>query len=93
MESSAEFISEYFGNNEPLSDAEIDQLASALYKLAMEGVAVPKHLLRHSYTGDLSTSRHYGHTLDAIPPALDRLGTDREEHYRHDLSGATTTPP
>ena len=80
MESSARerFIREYFGDNQPLSEAEIDQLASALYKLATEGAPIPKPLLRHSYTGDLNTSRHCGHTLDAIPAALDRLGPDRE---------------
>lgn len=80
MQSSARerFIAGSFGDNQPLSEAEIDQLARALYKLATEGVPVPKHLQRHSYTGDLSTSRHCGHTLDAIPAALDRLGANRE---------------
>jgi len=78
MESSSEENSIFGGHTEPLSEAEIGELSDALYALAVNGIAVPKDLLRNAHTGDIGTSRHYGHALDAIPPALDRLGADRE---------------
>lgn len=79
MESFRDEISKQSGHTVPLSEAEINELASALQSLSRDGVAVPKHLLRRSFTGDIRTSRHYGHTLDALPDALDRLGTERGE--------------
>lgn len=75
MESAEEKVARFFGNTKPLSDGE---LASALRKLAFEGIAVPKHLMRHAYTGEIGSTRYYGRTLEAVPPALDRLGEDRE---------------
>jgi hypothetical protein len=78
MQPPSEENSRYLGQTEPLSEQEVREVSAALYKLAIDGTAFPKHLLRHAYTGDLRTSRLYGHTLDAIPPALDRLGEDRE---------------
>jgi hypothetical protein len=63
----------------PLSDAEVEQLSHALKRLAEERLAVSADLLRDDRTGDdVRSYRHYGHTLDAIPSALDRLGADRE---------------
>lgn len=79
MESSRQEISKQLDHTEPLSEAEIDELATALHRLSMEGVAVPKHLLRHAIAGEIRTMRHYGYTHDAIPTALDRMGADREE--------------
>lgn len=79
MESPREEISKQPGHTEPLSEVEIDELATALRRLSTEGIAVPKHLLRHAIAGEIRTMRHYGYTHDAIPAALDRLGADREE--------------
>lgn len=79
MESSRDEVPKQPGHTEPFSEAEIEELASALHRLSKEGIAVPKHLLRHAISGEIRTMRHYGYTHDAIPAALDRLGADREE--------------
>lgn len=79
MESPREEISKPPDHTEPLSEVEIDELATALRRLSTEGIAVPKHLLRHAIAGKIRTMRHYGYTHDAIPAALDRLDVDREE--------------
>jgi hypothetical protein len=78
MESPSDESSKVFERTEPLSESEVDELAIALRKLAEEGIAHPKHLLRHAYTGEILTTRMNGLTLDAMPKALDRLGAARE---------------
>ncbi len=67
-----------FDRTEPLSESEVDELAIALRKLAEEGIALPKHLKRHDFKGEIRTTRMNGYTLDAVPKALDRLGAARE---------------
>lgn len=79
MQSSRDEVSKQLDHTEPLSETEIDELATALHRLSTDGIAVPKHLLRHAFAGDIRTMRHYGYTHDAIPAALDRLGADREQ--------------
>lgn len=71
-------LEKYFGRNEPLSETEIGELSSALQRLAQDGVPIPKHLLRHACSEAPRMARYYGHTLDALPVALDRLGPYRE---------------
>jgi hypothetical protein len=73
-ESSAEENSKYLGHTEPLSEADIQRAL----RIGRRRNRRSKDLLRNAYTGDIRTSRHYSHTLDAILPALDRLGADRE---------------
>jgi hypothetical protein len=78
MKSLSEEILKSLAGGEPLSEGEVDELASALRSLAAEGIAVPKHLMRHGYAGKPGTRRYYGDTVDAIPKALERMGADRE---------------
>jgi len=78
MESPSEEISKSLADGEPLSEGEVDELASALRRLAAEGIAVPRHLMRHGNADKPGTRRYYGNTVDGIPKALDRMGADRE---------------
>lgn len=70
-------ITKSIGQLHPLTNTEVDELANGSRRLAFEGIALPKHLLRHAYVPQLNELRHYGSTLDALPEALDRL-EDRE---------------
>jgi hypothetical protein len=55
------------GGLDPLSDPEIDELAIALKELAVNGIGVPRHLLRHEYISTSNELRHYGSTLGSVP--------------------------
>jgi hypothetical protein len=79
MELNSDGPSKSVGHTDRLSQEEISELAIALRKLAEDGIAIPKNLIRSGRSGSSSAPILHGITLEAVPHALELLGLERDD--------------